>query len=244
MLQSVKIAVVGARGMLGQHVMFVGGSKLMPVTQRLNNHVDVNNCFAKLAPNVIINCAGCVASESIQMWHSNSVLPHLLCDYTEQHGSMMINVSTNAIFAADNERLWTVTDEPSPITPYEVSKYCGEDSRALNVRVSFVGRSQKDSIFNRLMNGQPFYDRKWNGVTALTLAKYLVDTAESCVEPMNGIQHFHSLTTITFSELAMMLKSTSANLGIKQETKLLSGIRAPAFDIQIKEYLDILPIML
>ena len=153
-----------------------------------------------------------------------------------------MHISTNAVFSANENRLWGIQDHLSPLSHYEKSKALGEDPRSYVVRASFVGTCGRNrGIFDKLLTGNSYLDRKWNGVTVWTLAKRIVEIINNYYEnPKGSVEHVHSPNVITFKELAAHIKSSSISDAYVKDARLLQGgLILPDIYTQIEEYINL-----
>jgi len=151
----------------------------------------------------------------------------------------MVHISTNAVFAPHPTRLWLPGDKPKPSTPYENAKLYGEDPRAYIIRSSFVGVSTGPprGVLDAMLRGEPFWDRDWNGVTTVTLARRVAEVLR-IPGIARGLEHLHSSSVTSFANVARLIGSTSQVLGIRSDAKLLGGgLPTPPLELQVAELL-------
>lgn len=237
--------VLGAAGMLGAHVVKAFHEDknhftvILHAEERFSNSNALEDYLSTLAPSSVINCMGYLGNEPGKHFHVNGCLPRVIADWCEKNRALFIHISTNAVFSADETRHWYPHDRTNPITPYEISKAFGEDPRAYIIRASFIGKSPKGlGLLHNLCLGKPYLNRKWNGVTALILARRIVEiVVRHRGSPTRHLEHVHSPDMITLVELAKLIHSTSQCIGEAPDTKLLGGgIFLPPIAEQIAMY--------
>jgi len=246
MSQSNKVVILGAGGLLGTHVVkaFERFSPNLNVTsqtnERFSNSVDITSYLSNLEPATVINCMAHLGADPMLNLLVNACLPRCIADWCERHDSLCVHISTNAVFAPDEEYFWNIHDPLAPETPYEISKAFGEDPRAYVIRTSFIGNHPRgQGVYDRLCSGMPFVDRKWNGVTAWVLAKRIVEIVNQDHSSTKSlIEHVHSPDVISFKELSKFLQSMSPCKKYVRDTRLLGGgSNFPDIKTQIEEYI-------
>jgi dTDP-4-dehydrorhamnose reductase len=236
--------VLGGRGLLGSHLTTELSRYLADLdlvvheSERFAGPAELLSYLARHNPSVVINCLAYKGSDPAMHFIVHTGFARSVADWCAANSAVSVLISTNAVFPPDNERRWLPADPISPGSPYEIAKAFGEDPRALVVRTSFVGHSPRgDGIWNTLATGRPYWDRRWNGVTALTLARYLADrVALTDVRP--GVAHVHSPEPASFSDIARWLGSSSECLGRRSDARLLGGGEPlDSLETQVIEYL-------
>ena len=164
-----KVLVLGVSGMLGNTVLryFADDSRYQvfgsarssavrrafppSLAERIVLGTDVDNpdslalLFAKVQPDVVINCIGLVkqlaeANDPLQAIPINSLLPHRLARLCAIAGARLIHVSTDCVF--DGARGgYTEADQSDATDLYGRSKYLGEVSyeHTITLRTSIIG---------------------------------------------------------------------------------------------------------
>lgn len=164
-----KLLVLGATGMLGNAVLRlfaqspgyeVVGSARSPSALRLlpdelSDHVicnvDVENVdsliglFAKVRPDVVINCIGLVkqlaeADDPLVAIPINALLPHRLARLCGMAGARLVHMSTDCVFSGA-KGMYTEADMSDAKDLYGRSKYLGEVDypHAITLRTSIIG---------------------------------------------------------------------------------------------------------
>lgn len=246
MSASNKVLILGAAGLLGSHVARaiseLDGFAIQHHTQeRFSTASNLRDYLSRFDGLTVVNCIGYKGADPAQHFLINGCLPRALADWSDAEGALNIHVSTNAVFAASEDVVWHSSDRHDPHTPYEISKSFGEDPRSWVLRVSFVGLAPgRVGILDDLVNGRPYWDRKWNGVTATALARRIAAiVAQHCGKPVPAIEHVHSPGATTMSAVARLIGSQSPCLGDRHDARLLGGGKPmPLFEAQLAEELD------
>jgi dTDP-4-dehydrorhamnose reductase len=167
-----RVLILGGEGMLGHKVFQVLSSRFdtyvtfrqressameYPVYQgvegeRLLGGVDAANfdtvvrAFARVSPDVVINCIGIVkqlaeAKDALISIHLNALFPHRLYELCRVTGTRILHMSTDCVFSG-RRGSYTEDDLPDPLDLYGRSKLLGEVSGpgALTLRTSIFGR--------------------------------------------------------------------------------------------------------
>jgi dTDP-4-dehydrorhamnose reductase len=245
MSSSSKIVVLGSGGLLGTHLVrelerVNMASQAVASRERLNSSVEVSDHLTTLGASTVVNCIGYGGAERANHFQVNGCLPRAVADWSERNGAFCILISTNAVFAPSTSRHWLPSDKPAPRTDYEIAKLFGEAPNAYIIRASFIGRSsQGRSLLDRLLAGQPYVERMWNGVTASALAARIVELIrERDGKAAKGIEHVHSPRATSIRRLVKLLESSSQSQGSSDDGRLLGGGRGmPDIDDQLREYL-------
>jgi dTDP-4-dehydrorhamnose reductase len=164
-----KVLVLGATGMLGNAVLRlllsspgyqVFGSVRSPVALRLFPRalhssiivgVDVENSdsltriFARVHPDVVINCVGLVkqlaaSDDPLAAIAINALLPHRLAQLCEVVGARLVHMGTDCVFSGTKGQ-YTEADPADATDLYGRSKFLGEVDypRAITLRTSIIG---------------------------------------------------------------------------------------------------------
>ena len=133
-----KILIVGAKGQLGTDCMSVLSAK--EIIGLDLPEIDIANrseCLKKLdeiQPEIIVNCAAYTNVDACETdptcWNVNRDGPKHLAEWSKEHGTFLIHVSTDYVFGG-NKPLFdssVETDSPAPISEYGKSKLAGEQA--------------------------------------------------------------------------------------------------------------------
>jgi dTDP-4-dehydrorhamnose reductase len=93
---------------------------------------------AALAPDVVVNCAAWTDVDGAESnpavaYGANALGPHYLAEGCHRCGALLVQVSTNEVFAGEPGRFYREYDEPQPGSVYARSKLAGE--RAVTQRL-------------------------------------------------------------------------------------------------------------
>ncbi len=164
-----KILVIGASGMIGSTIIRVLSEKegwgvfgtvrsgevkrfFSPkIAGRLVTEVDVENhdtlvkVFARLRPDVVINCAGLTkhlpgAEDQLVAIPINTLMPHRLAGLCDLVGARLIHISTDCVFSGKKGG-YTEDDPADAADVYGKSKFLGEVNypHTITLRTSTIG---------------------------------------------------------------------------------------------------------
>ena len=167
--KKIKVLVLGALGMLGNAVLRLlaqspgyeaygsarskNALRMLPkeMSDRVICGVDVENMdtltslFAKVRPDVVINCIGLVkqlaeADDPLLAIPINGLLPHRLARLCDVAGARLVHLSTDCIFSG-TKGMYTEADPSDAKDLYGRSKYIGEVDcpHAITLRTSIIG---------------------------------------------------------------------------------------------------------
>jgi dTDP-4-dehydrorhamnose reductase len=204
-----KIILFGARGMMGRYAWMIlrKSCNVIPLGREDFDIRELNALPVFLdtlnirKSDVVINCAGILNKRMAERGIRetiivNSLFPHLVSKYCNEHGAEMIHVSTDYVFSGKRGK-YTESDEADAQDGYGITKFIGEPERATIIRTSFIGEEtgQKRSLLEwvRSQQGiiQGYADYRWNGVTCLTLAEIFREIVEKKIF-WKGMRHIHS----------------------------------------------------
>ncbi|WP_328903001.1 sugar nucleotide-binding protein [Streptomyces sp. NBC_00441] len=182
---------------------------------------------AEVRPRLIIN-----ASSGGADWATTAEAPVRLAVIAKQHGSHLVQVSTDAVFSGISRSRYDETCLPDPITPYGAAKAAAETGilvvhpEAAVVRTSLIighGRSVHEHLVHRLAAGTTdgvlFTDDVRCPVHVSDLAAALLELAESGAA---GVHHAAGSDAVSRHELGVLI-ARSDGLDASQ---LPAGLRA------------------
>lgn len=158
-----KIWIVGAKGHVGtalidlidclKYKMFLTDADEVDVTDRNIVH----KYIASTRPDVIINCAGITDIEVCEQnpegaYAVNAIGPRNLAVEAQSIGAKLIQLSTDDVFDAEQDKPYNEFDTVHPKTMYGKSKYAGErfiedlSNRYVIIRSSWVYGTGKDFV--------------------------------------------------------------------------------------------------
>ena len=196
-------------------------------------HFDtLTQAFARVRPNVVINCIGIVkqvreSQDPIISIDVNSLFPHRLAHLCAQEGARLFHISTDCVFSGKRGN-YSEDDSPDAEDLYGRTKLLGEVDRegCLTIRTSIIGRdfAKRTALLewflsNRGRRVQGYVHAIFSGFSTQSLAHILGDLIESYPD-LSGIYHISSAPVSKYV--------------------LLVGIRdAMSLDIQIEPYEDL-----
>lgn len=167
--KNTRVLVLGASGMLGSAlfrffsqcpgVEAIGTSRSSSLLKHLPADVHTNlvlglnveetdsviGLFAKVRPDVVVNCIGVVKqlSESCDPLVAvpiNSLFPHRLARLCDLAGARLVHISTDCVFSG-RKGMYTESDPPDALDIYGRSKALGEVDypNAITLRTSIIG---------------------------------------------------------------------------------------------------------
>jgi dTDP-4-dehydrorhamnose reductase len=231
----VKVAVLGANGMLGSRVVEEFKRAGHDVTAYTRKELDLRELsdmsktvrLAEKSFDWIVNCAGIVKSEAhkdlVDTVLVNSVAPHLL---TERTGARLLQVSTDCVF--DGMRGdYSEMDAPHPVDFYGATKLAGETllNGSVVVRTSFIGweNGTKRGLLEWFVNQQYRPERRvvgydgvrWSGLSAREVARALSLMIEQATG--FGLYHLSGEVVSKYYLLSLLRKALSLDIGITQD---------------------------
>lgn len=246
-----KIAILGANGMLGTYVNLYLRDKYTVTTftrkdfdlENINNYDDLYNKLYNY--DIIINCAGVIKprieevgiNSSIKI---NSIIPVLLSSMSRNNVFKVIHITTDCVYSGNIEYPNTMDENTIKDAKdlYGISKSLGEsENNCTIIRTSIIGEEAKNSRSllewaksNKNNNVNGFTNHWWNGVTCLELAKRIEIIINK--ELFNlGIIHTHSDSFSKDKLLSLISEVYDLNLNINlieapngQCNRLLSSI--------------------
>ena len=218
-----KLLIFGADGMIGsglwRHFFWQTEHDVVAVTRtdRLRSRFPANASFraegaleslslldeiiANEKPDIILNCVGVTkhvdaGHDPLAVISSNSLLPHLMLVACRNHGSRLVQISTDCVYRGTRGN-YRETDEPDANDLYGRSKILGEivnASEALTIRVSTVGfeldsrRGLLEWFLAQTDNCRGFPNAFFTGLTTIELAR-LLDRYVFPAPEMHGLRH-------------------------------------------------------
>jgi dTDP-4-dehydrorhamnose reductase len=178
-----KIAVLGAQGLLGQEFSKLSDEVINFTKQDcdITSHSAILSMLKK-KPGVVINCAGIVRSRiddysPTKVLAINSVAPHTLGAECLYHGARLIQISTDCVFDGKSQTSYNETDQPTPEDFYAVSKLAGELNcfKHTTIRTSFIGPNGGLLSWARQARYITGYDEEWwNGLSSRRFAQWVL----------------------------------------------------------------------
>ncbi len=206
---TVRLLVLGGNGLLGHHVWgealsdsrfevkatvrenrlgsLPSGYRPSATAYDVRDEPGFEEIVGTFSPQAVINCAGItkhIQANPEEAIFVNSLAPHRLARICAGHGSRLVHISTDCVFAGSKGN-YSEDDLPDPPDVYGRSKLLGEVSSAphITLRTSFVGR-ELDTKYGLLewflsqkgeING--YRQAIWSGLGAPALARLLLEVA-------------------------------------------------------------------
>ncbi|MER5610592.1 dTDP-4-dehydrorhamnose reductase [Streptomyces sp. NPDC002215] len=131
--------VTGAAGMLGQDVLArLAGEDVTAVAADraaldIADPESVRAAFGKHRPAVVVNCAAWTAVDDAESQEDaalrvNGTGPAVLAEACREHGAVLLQVSTDYVFAGDGEKPYAEDDPTGPRSAYGRTKLAGEQA--------------------------------------------------------------------------------------------------------------------
>ena len=133
-----KILITGAKGQLGrdcarimgtENTVYAFGSQELDI----RDPAQINHRLQTIKPDAVINCAAYTAVDACETdrdrcWQVNAESPGLIAAACAQHGSRLLHISTDYVFAGNKPIAvpYLETNEVEPLSFYGSSKLAGE----------------------------------------------------------------------------------------------------------------------
>jgi dTDP-4-dehydrorhamnose reductase len=269
-----KILVFGSSGMLGHVVCNYLASKnkytVIPASNQnkafhntflldIRNLDNVEKYLNEIKPDIVINCAGLLISESQNRLEDaiiiNSLFPNLLSRLGNVIDFRLIHISTDCVFSGYKGK-YNEHDYRDGRGFYSQTKILGEvyEGTNLTLRTSIIGPELNVSgngLFHWFMNQSKtisgYTKTIWSGVTTLELAKAV---EWSINENITGIYHITNNTSLSKKDLLELFKKhTKKDLEITHvegsnldksfvDTRKLINYIIPTYDKMISDMID------
>nr|WP_073782942.1 dTDP-4-dehydrorhamnose reductase [Streptomyces sp. CB01580] len=129
--------VTGAAGMLGRDVLARLADEDVTAVAADRKAVDVADpgsvraAFEEHRPAVVVNCAAWTAVDDAETMEASALLvngtgPEVLAAACREHGAVLLQVSTDYVFAGDAEKPYAEDDPTGPRSAYGRTKLAGE----------------------------------------------------------------------------------------------------------------------
>jgi dTDP-4-dehydrorhamnose reductase len=223
-----RIAVVGARGQLGAAVAHEfrpdhDVAALGRVDLDITDAHAVQAAFARLTPDVIINCAAYNAVDAaedhpVEALRANAFAVRSLARAAAAAGAVLIHCSSDFVFDGTGTRPYVEADQPNPRSVYGASKLLGEwfasdAPRGYVLRVaSLFGRApdgpaakgSAEAILRSIQSGsgaRVFEDRTVSPTSVIDAARAMRGLIERALP--SGLYHCVSSGSCTWLEFAL-----------------------------------------
>lgn len=252
-----KILIMGVTGMLGNamfttflnsdlHHQVFGTARsenalqLFPpeISQHIITGVDVENhdlliqTFAKVRPEIVINCVGLVkqlaeANNPLLAVPLNTLLPHKIADICSLIGARLIHISTDCVFSGAKGN-YVESDLPDAKDLYGRSKLLGEVDypHAITLRTSIIGHelSGNKSLIGWFLSQENqvkgFTRAIFSGLPTVELARVVQDFVLPNPH-LNGIYHVAAKPIDKYSLLKLVAQVYGKNIEIVPDGNLI-----------------------
>ena len=157
-----RVAILGAAGQLGAAAVeaFAAGHDVVALTHadvELNDAAAVHAAMRRLAPRLIVNCAGFNAVDAaedrpIDALRTNALAVRTLARAASACDAALVHCSTDFVFDGTAARPYVEDDQPNPRSVYAASKLLGEWFAADAPRAYVL---RVESLFGRASAGPP-----------------------------------------------------------------------------------------
>ncbi len=250
------VLVLGAGGMLGHTVLRLFASskgfnvvgsmrsanavRLLPVDLRdlvvtgvdVENPDNLVNLFARVKPDVVINCVGLVkqlaaADDPLAAIPINALLPHRLARLCQVAGARLVHMSTDCVFSGKKGN-YTESDASDAEDLYGRSKYLGEVDypHAITLRTSIIGHelAGTQSLLGWFLSQEQKvrgYRRAiFSGLPTIELARVIRDHV--IPRPvLHGLYHVSAAAIGKYELLKLVSKIYSKNIEIMPSDELV-----------------------
>lgn len=234
-----RIILFGCSGMLGNYVYYmlcadyivycfarqdfdIESQKWAELETRIVGLLDTGD--------VIINCAGVIPQKCSDPEANiivNTLFPQILAKICARHDLQLIHITTDCVYSGEKGD-YVETDWPDANSLYGMTKAAGEPDDACVIRTSIIGEeisgragllewvlSCRDCPESGTIRG--YTNHWWNGVTCLTLARYIKEKILDGGDFWRGTRHLYTTEPVNKYALCSMISSLY-KLGITIET--------------------------
>lgn len=187
------------------------------------------NTFARIRPEVVVNCVGIVkqlpsAKDPTLSLSVNSLLPHRLASLSRAAGARLVHVSTDCVFSG-RRGLYEETDVADAEDLYGRTKLLGEphtgDPGVLTLRTSIIGRELRSTtgltewlLSQRGATVRGFTTAVFSGLTTRALACIIGDVIEHRPS-LAGLYHVSSAAITKYDLLTRINEAFGAGITIE-----------------------------
>jgi dTDP-4-dehydrorhamnose reductase len=164
----------------------------------------VADALNTVQPNVVVNAVGIVkqlqvSKEAIPSIEVNSLFPHRLAAWCEEHKTRLVHISTDCVFSGRGGA-YVESDPSDALDLYGRTKYLGEVTApgCLTIRTSIVGRELQSTIgilewflSQNHISVHGFANSIFSGLPTITLSEIIADLIESHPK-LSGLYHVAS----------------------------------------------------
>jgi dTDP-4-dehydrorhamnose reductase len=249
-----KIAVIGAKGMLGSELCRVLGRQHEILAWDLAE-IDITDRAGALdrlsaaRPDLIVNSAALVNVETCEAepdraWRINAVGAQNLALAAQQSGSALLYISTDYIFDGQTEVDYDEVSTPNPLNQYGRSKLAGERlslqicSRTYSIRTAWIFGHAPNNYVDRVLNMADKEGVVRMAVDQLESPTYTVHLAEAILQLIAtsayGIYNVTSIGACTradFAKYVLEVAGRPEKVEIVDSTTLKRPVKRPAYAV-------------
>ena len=241
-----KVAVAGARGLVGSHLaahLAAAGHEVLALTRAdldITDRGAVLDLMAGARPNLVVNCAVLGVDESERdprlARAVNADGPRRLAEAAEGAGAELLHFSSNYVFGGEQEGRgpYTQRDEPRPVNVYGRTKLEGERAvlaaspRSFVVRTSWVYGRGKESFLSaahaRLAGGETVRAITDTRASTAYVADLVARVAEILERRAYGTYHVVNEGVCSYHDFALEA-ARLAGLGAAEAARLVETAR-------------------
>ncbi|WP_181316956.1 dTDP-4-dehydrorhamnose reductase [Photobacterium phosphoreum] len=220
---------------------------------------DVIKTVNEFQPNIIINAAAHTAvdkaEDEVELSYAiNRDGPKYLAQAAEQVGAAMLHISTDYVFAGDNDGLYSESDPVNPQGVYGESKLAGEDavinacSRHIILRTAWVFGENGNNFVKTMLRlaqqrdslgivadqfGGPTYAGDI-AVALITIAKTITDSKNTFNTENYGIYHFSGMPHVSWCAFAQVIFDKAVEQNVLVKSPDVKGIKTEDYPTPAK----------
>jgi len=189
----------------------------------------VERAFARVGPEVVVNCIGIVKQDAaaknfVASITVNALFPHQLAQACRKINARLIHLSTDCVFSGDRGN-YSEVDAPDAQDLYGRTKVLGEVDyeNSLTLRTSMIGRELQGNhglvewfISQRGKKVHGFKRAVFSGFTTETLAGVIGDIVARRPE-LRGVWHVASEPVNKFDLLGLMKQALALDIEIEPD---------------------------
>ncbi len=231
-----KIAILGANGMLGNGLVFQLSKynfEIIPLTRKdvdVRVSQNVVDTIEKIKPDVVLNCVGLIkqsseASNIALQVYLNAWFPHVLAMVCKAYKAKLIHFSTDCVFNGENS-YYKETDPSDAYDLYGKSKYLGEVlyDNCFTMRTSIIGHSRSKlglvDWFLSQKKVKGYANVIYSGLTTLEIGRILANYV--IPRDMRGLYHISSDPISKYELLRLVNKVYGTDIKIEKDLKEVS----------------------
>ena len=198
----------------------------------VENHDSLVKAFAKVRPDVVINCVGLVkqladSNDPLQAVPINTLLPHRLAALCQATGARLVQISTDCVFSGAKGN-YQESDLPDADDLYGRSKLLGEVDypHAITLRTSIIGhemsghRSLVDWFLSQQGSVKGFTRAIFSGLPTVELARVVCDFVLPSPQ-LHGLYHVAARPINKFDLLKLVAQTYGRDIEIVPSDELV-----------------------